>query len=52
MEQTTTTGMRRSLQRVLAVTAGLWGLSGPISTSVWSQAIGKDEPLFLIRQHA
>jgi len=47
MDQTTTTGMRRSLQRVLAVTAGLWGLSGPISTPVWAQATGKNEPLFL-----
>ena len=50
MEQTTTTGMRRSLQRVLAVTAGLWGLSGQIASNTWSQATGKDEPLFLIKQ--
>lgn len=50
MKQTTTTGMRRSLHRLLAVTAGLWGLSGLIATNTWAQATGKDEPLILIKQ--
>lgn len=49
MEQTITTGSRRSLLRVLAVSAGLWGLSGPIASNAWAQATGTGKPLTQLR---
>jgi sulfonate transport system substrate-binding protein len=50
MEQATiTTGSRRSLLRMLAVSAGLWGLSGPITSSAWAQATGTGKPLTQLR---
>lgn len=50
MEQATiTTGSRRSLLRMLAVSAGLWGLSGPITASAWAQATGTGKPLTQLR---
>jgi sulfonate transport system substrate-binding protein len=50
MEQTTTTRTRRSLLRVLAVTAGIWGLSGPVTSNAWAQATGSDKPLRPLQQ--
>jgi sulfonate transport system substrate-binding protein len=44
MEQALTTESRRSLLRVLAVSAGLWGLSAPIASNVWAQATGSGKP--------
>lgn len=49
MEQAITTGSRRSLLRMLAVSAGLWGLSGPITASAWAQATGTGKPLTQLR---
>jgi sulfonate transport system substrate-binding protein len=50
MEQANiTTGSRRSLLRVLAVSAGLWGLSGPITSTAWAQATGSGKPLTQLR---
>jgi len=48
MKQVTTTGSRRSLLRVLAISAGFWGLSGPITTSARAQAV--DKPLSRLQQ--
>ncbi len=49
MEQAITTGTRRSLLRVLAVSAGLWGLSGPITSNAWAEAAGAGKPLTQLR---
>lgn len=46
---TITTGSRRSLLRLLAVSAGLWGLSGPITSNAWAQATGTGKPLTQLR---
>lgn len=40
---------RRILLRVLAVTAGHWGLSGPITARAWVQATGEVKPLTQLR---
>lgn len=49
MEQAITTGSRRSLLRLLAVSAGLWGLSGPITSNAWAQSTGSGKPLTQLR---
>jgi sulfonate transport system substrate-binding protein len=49
MEQAISTESRRSLLRVLAVSAGLWGLSGPITANAWAQAAGSGKPLNQLR---
>lgn len=49
MQQAITTGTRRSLLRVLAVSAGLWGLSGPITSNAWAQAASAGKPLTQLR---
>lgn len=50
MEQANfTTGSRRSLLRLLAVSAGLWGLSGPITSNAWAQVTGTGKPLTQLR---
>jgi alkanesulfonate monooxygenase SsuD/methylene tetrahydromethanopterin reductase-like flavin-dependent oxidoreductase (luciferase family) len=40
---------RRILLRVLAVTAGHWGLPGPIAARAWAQATGPIKPLTQLR---
>jgi sulfonate transport system substrate-binding protein len=40
---------RRGVLRLLAVTAGIWGLSGPITSSAWAQRKGSDQPLAQLR---
>ena len=49
MKTTLSTGSRRGLLRLLAVTAGIWGLSGPIASSAWAQAKGTGQPLAQLR---
>lgn len=49
MKETGTTSSRRSLLRILAVSAGFWGLSGPIVSSVWAKTIGAGRPLTELR---
>lgn len=49
MEQAITTGSRRSVLRMLAVSAGLWGLSGPITANAWAQATSANKPLTQLR---
>lgn len=40
---------RRGLLRLLAVTAGLWGVSGPIASNAWAQAKDAGQPLTQLR---
>lgn len=49
MRTSTTTPSRRSLLRLLAVTAGIWGLSGPIAASARAQAKSAAPPLTQLR---
>lgn len=49
MKETGTTSSRRSLLRILAVSAGFWGLSGPIVSSVWAKTTGAGRPLTELR---
>jgi sulfonate transport system substrate-binding protein len=47
---TPATGTRRQLLRLLAVTAGIWGLSGPIaSSSAWAQSSTASKAPVLLR---
>ncbi|MCK9215470.1 MAG: sulfonate ABC transporter substrate-binding protein [Rhodoferax sp.] len=49
MTSSSVTTSRRGLLRLLAVTAGIWGLSGPIAANAWSQARGAGQPLTQLR---
>ena len=48
--QATLKGTRRELLRLLSVTAGVWGLSGPITArSAWAQGAPSGKPPELLR---